>query len=147
LIFILMAVPVITLFPVLRPRTLPHTLSLAIIKYPKGAGDVAAVKALSSTSGRVDSSFPGTDFLVPELAVIDSKGRIIRIVAVPDTAVRWTYNRRSNTEADAILEVSIPSVDLKPNEGLELGLSGSLSYVDGEDRSAGIAIPVDAKRP
>jgi hypothetical protein len=79
--------------------------------------------------------------------VIDSKGRIIRIVAVPDTAVRWTYNRRSNTEADAILEVTIPSVDLKPNEGLELGLSGSLSYVDGEDRSAGIAIPVDAKRP
>ena len=145
--FILMALPVIALFPVLRPKVRQHTLTLAIIKNPKGVGDIAAVKALSSTGGRVDSSFPGTDFLVPELAVIDSKGRIVRVVSVQDTSVRWTYNRRSNTEADAILEVTIPSVDLKPGEGLELGLSGSLSYVDGEHRSAGIAIPVVAVRP
>jgi hypothetical protein len=137
-----MSVPAIVIFPLLRPKSMPHSLSLAILKHPKEVGDVAAVKASSMSSGKVDSSFPGTDFLVPELAVIDRQGRIIRIEAVPATAVRWTYNRRSNTQADAILEVTIPSVAIKPGEGLELGISSELAYVDGERRAAGVSIPV-----
>lgn len=142
IVFLLMSVPAVIIFPLLRPKSMPHSLSLAILKHPKGVGDVAAVKALSTSSGKVDSSFPGTEFLVPELAVIDRQGRIIRIEAVPATAVRWTYNRRSNTQADAILEVTIPPVAIKPGEGLELGISSELAYVDGELRAAGVSIPV-----
>jgi O-antigen ligase len=142
MIFLLMAVPVAAIFPLLRPKLASHTFSLAIIKHPKGIGDIAAVKAGSTSAGKIDSSFPGTEFLVPELAVIDKKGHVIRVIAVPDTAVSWTYNRRSNTQADAILEVTIPPVDIEPGESLELGVSGTLSYVDGERRTAGVAIPV-----
>jgi len=141
-IFLLLPIPALVLYPLLRPMTKSHALTLAIIKHPKGIGDVAAVKATSMTLGRIDSSFPGTDFLVPELAVLDNRGRIVRIETVPSSAVRWTYNRRSNTECDAIIEVTIPDVDLKPGEGLELGISGLLGYVDGERRSAGVAVPV-----
>jgi hypothetical protein len=94
------------------------------------------------SSGKVDSSFPGTVFLVPELAVIDRKGRVVRIEAVPPEAVRWTYNRRSNTQADAILEVTIPDVDIGLGEGLELGVSSELTYVDGQWRTAGASVPV-----
>jgi hypothetical protein len=142
IVFLLMSVPAMIIFALLRPKSIPHSLSLNVIMYPKGVGDVAAVKASSMSSGKVDSSFPGTDFLVPELAVIDRKGRVVRIEAVPATAVRWTYNRRSNTQADAILEVTIPSVDINPGEGLELGISSELAYVDGERRTAGVSIPV-----
>lgn len=141
-ILAMMSLPVLSLYPLLRPPVMSHTLTLGIVKHPKGFGDVAAVKATSSTRGRIDSSFPGTEFLVPELAVIDDKGRIVRIEAVPSSAVRWTYNRRSNTDADAIIEVTIPSVALQSGQGLELGVSGVLRYVDGERRTAGVSIPV-----
>ena len=79
--------------------------------------------------------------MVPELAVIDRQGRVVRIEAVPPAAVRWTYNRRSNTQADAILEVTIPEVDIKPGEGLDLGISSELGYVDGQRRTAGASVP------
>ena len=49
---------------------------------------------------------------------------------------------RLNFEADAILEVAIPPVDIEPGESLEPGVSGTLSYVDGERRTVGVAIPV-----
>lgn len=141
-IFLLLAIPSIVIFPLLRPISTSHSLSLTVIKSAKGVGDVAAVKAISMSSGKVDSSFPGTVFLVPELAVIDRQGRVVRIEAVPPAAVRWTYNRRSNTQADAILEVTIPQVDIKPGEGLELGISSELGYVDGQRRTAGSSVPV-----
>jgi hypothetical protein len=141
-IFLLLAIPSIVIFPLLRPKSTSHSLSLTVIKYPKAVGDVAAVKATSMSSGKVDSSFPGTVFLVPELAVIDRKGRVVRIEAVPPEAVRWTYNRRSNTQADAILEVTIPDVDIGLGEGLELGVSSELTYVDGQWRTAGASVPV-----
>ena len=141
-IFLLLAIPSIVIFPLLRPKSTSHSLSLTVIKSAKGVGDVAAVKATSMSSGKVDSSFPGTVFMVPELAVIDRQGRVIRIEAVPPAAVRWTYNRRSNTQADAILEVTIPEVDIKPGEGLELGISSELAYVDGQRRTAGASVPV-----
>ena len=134
-IFLLLAIPSIVIFPLLRPKSTSHSLSLTVIKSAKGVGDVAAVKATSMSSGKVDSSFPGTVFMVPELAVIDRQGRVVRIEAVPPAAVRWTYNRRSNTQADAILEVTIPEVDIKPGEGLELGISSELGYVDGQRRT------------
>ena len=143
-IFLLLAIPPIVIFPLMRPQSTSHSLSLTVIKSPKGVGDVAAVKAISMSSGKVDSSFPGTTFLVPELAVIDHKGRVVRIEAVPPAGVRWTYNRRSNTQADAILEVTIPEVDIKPGEGLELGFSSELTYVDGQRRTAGASVPVVA---
>jgi len=143
-ILFLLSIPALMLYPLLRPKVMSHALTLAIIKSPKGIGDVAAVKATSLTGGRMDSSFPGTEFLVPELAILDDKGRIVRIETVPSNAVRWTYNRRSNTDSDAIIEVTIPAVELKSGEGLELGISGMLSYVDGERRTAGAAIPVIA---
>ena len=141
-IFLLLAIPSIVIFPLLRPKSTSHSLSLTVIKSAKGVGDVAAVKATSMSSGKVDSSFPGTVFMVPELAVIDRQGRVVRIEAVPPAAVRWTYNRRSNTQADAILEVTIPEVDIKPGEGLELGISSELAYVDGQRRTAGASVPV-----
>jgi hypothetical protein len=147
IIFLLMAVPAAALFPLLRPKVVAHSLSLAIIKHSKGIGDVVAVKVRSTSDGQLDSSFPGTEFLVPELAVIDQKGRIVRVVTVPGSAVTWTYNRRSNTQADAILEVTIPSVDIKQGESVELGVSAALSYVDGERRTAGVAIPVVSSHP
>ena len=143
-IFLLLAIPSIVIFPLLRPKSTSHSLSLTVIKSAKGVGDVAAVKATSMSSGKVDSSFPGTVFMVPELAVIDRQGRVVRIEAVPPAAVRWTYNRRSNTQADAILEVTIPEVDIKPGEGLELGISSELAYVDGQRRTAGASVPVVA---
>jgi hypothetical protein len=143
-VFLLLAIPSIVIFPLLRPKSTSHSLSLTVIKYPKGFGDVAAVKATSMSSGKVDSSFPGTVFLVPELAVIDRKGRVVRIEAVTPEAVRWTYNRRSNTQADAILEVTIPEVDIAPGEGLELGVSSELTYVEGQRRTAGASVPVIA---
>jgi hypothetical protein len=143
-IFLLLAIPSIVIFPLLRPKSTSHSLSLTVIKSAKGVGDVAAVKATSMSSGKVDSSFPGTVFMVPELAVIDRQGRVVRIEAVPPAAVRWTYNRRSNTQADAILEVTIPEVDIKPGEGLELGISSELGYVDGQRRTAGASVPVIA---
>jgi hypothetical protein len=147
-ILLLLSVPALVLYPLLRPNVMSHALTLAIIKSPKGIGDVAAVKATSMTGGRMDSSFPGTEFLVPELAILDDKGRIVRIETVPSNAVRWTYNRRSNTDSDAIIEVTIPAVELKSGEGLELGISGMLNYVDGERRTAGAAIPViSASKP
>jgi hypothetical protein len=37
-----------------------------------------------------------------------------------------------NTPADPILEVTIPEVDIAPGEGLELGVSSELTYVDGQ---------------
>jgi len=141
-IFLLLAIPSIVIFPLLRPKSTSHSLSLTVIKSAKGVGDVAAVKATSMSSGKVDSSFPGTVFMVPELAVIDRQGRVVRIEAVPPAAVRWTYNRRSNTQADAILEVTIPEVDIRPGEGLELGISSELAYVDGQRRTAGASVPV-----
>ena len=141
-IFLLLAIPSIVIFPLLRPKSTSHSLSLTVIKSAKGVGDVAAVKAISISSGKVDSSFPGTVFLVPELAVIERQGRVVRIEAVPPAAVRWTYNRRSNTQADAILEVTIPQVDIRPGEGLELGISSELAYVDGQRRTAGASVPV-----
>ena len=141
-IFLLLAIPSIVIFPLLRPKSTSHCLSLTVIKSAKGVGDVAAVKATSMSSGKIDSSFPGTVFMVPELAVIDRQGRVVRIEAVPPAAVRWTYNRRSNTQADAILEVTIPEVDIKPGEGLELGISSELAYVDGQRRTAGASVPV-----
>ena len=141
-IFLLLAIPSIVIFPLLRPKSTSHSLSLTVIKSAKGVGDVAAVKATSMSSGTVDSSFPGTVFMVPELAVIDRQGRVVRIEAVPPAAVRWTYNRRSNTQADAILEVTIPEVEIKPGEGLELGISSELGYVDGQRRTAGASVPV-----
>jgi hypothetical protein len=45
-------------------------------------------------------------------------------------------------QADAILEVTIPQVDIGPGEGLELGVSSELSYVDGHRRTAGASVPV-----
>lgn len=141
-IFVFWSLPALLLYPLLRPKVMSHVLSLSIIKYPNGVGDVAAVKAISMTDGRTDSSFPGTEFLVPDLAVIDKKGRIVRIESVPSNALRWTYNRRSNTDADAILEVSIPTIELHPGENLELGISGVLNYVDGQRRTAGAAVSV-----
>lgn len=147
-ILLLVSIPAVVLYPLLRPTVKSHALTLTIIKSPKGIGDVAAVKATSVTAGRMDSSFPGTEFLVPELAILDDKGRIVRIETVPSSAVRWTYNRRSNTDSDAIIEVTIPAVELKSGEGLELGISGMLNYVDGERRTAGVAIPVkSASKP
>jgi hypothetical protein len=55
-----------------------------------------------------------------------------------------TALKRSNTQADAILEVSIPDVDIAPGEGLELGVSSHLAYVDGQRRTAGASVPVIA---
>ena len=49
-----------------------------------------------------------------------------------------------NTQANAILEVTIPAVDIEPGEGLELGVSSELSYVDGHRRTAGASVPVIA---
>ena len=49
---------------------------------------------------------------------------------------------RLNFEADAFLEVTIPPIDIEPGESLELGVSATLSYVDGDRRTAGVAIPV-----
>ena len=141
-IFLLLAIPSIVIFPLLRPKSTSHSLSLTVIKSAKGVGDVAAVKATSMSSGKVDSSFPGTVFMVPELAVIDRQGRVVRIEAVPPAAVRWTYNRRSNTQADAILEVTIPELEIRPGEGLELGISSELGYVDGQRRTAGASVLV-----
>jgi hypothetical protein len=43
-------------------------------------------------------------------------------------------------QADAILEVTIPQVDIGPGEGLELGVSSELSYVDGHRRTAGASV-------
>ena len=146
-IFLLLAIPSIVIFPLLRPKSTSHSLSLTVIRSAKGVGDVAAVKATSMSSGKVDSSFPGTVFMVPELAVIDRQGRVVRIEAVPPAAVRWTYNRRSNTQADAILEVTIPEVDIKPGEGLELGISSELGYIDGQRRTAGASVPVITNEP
>lgn len=143
--FVLLTTPALFLFPTLKPKMKAHTLSLTISKYPKGIGDIAAVKAMSTSDGGVDSSFPGTDFLVPELAVTDPKGNIVRVVPVSASFVRWTFNRRTNTDADAILEITVPPVDIKPGEGLELGISGTLTYVDGERRTAGVSIPVVAQ--
>ena len=54
-----------------------------------------------------------------------------------------TALKRSNTQADAILEVTIPQVDIGPGEGLELGVS-SVAYVDGQRRTAGASVPVIA---
>jgi len=34
-----------------------------------------------------------------------------------------TASKGPNTKADAILEVTIPAVDIEPGEGLELGVS------------------------
>jgi hypothetical protein len=45
-----------------------------------------------------------------------------------------------NTPADAILEVTIPDVDIEPGEGLELGVSSELTYVDGQRRTAGASV-------
>ena len=38
--------------------------------------------------------------------------------------------------------MTIPPVDIESGESLELGVSSTLSYVDGERRTAGVAIPV-----
>jgi hypothetical protein len=43
-------------------------------------------------------------------------------------------------QADAILEGSIPDVDIGPGEGLELGVSSELAYVDGHRRTAGASV-------
>ncbi len=52
-----------------------------------------------------------------------------------------TASKGPNTQADAILEVTIPAVDIEPGEGLELGVSSELSYVDGHRRTAGASVP------
>ena len=66
----------------------------------------------------------------------------------PEYSVKFTdpsQFRRANTQADAILEVTIPQVDIKPGEGLELGISSELAYVDGQRRTAGASVPVITK--
>ena len=35
-------------------------------------------------------------------------------------------------------------MDIKPGEGLELGISSELAYVDGQRRTAGASVPVVA---
>jgi hypothetical protein len=42
--------------------------------------------------------------------------------------------------ADPILEVTIPEVDIAPGEGLELGVSSELTYVDGQRLTAGASV-------
>ena len=51
-----------------------------------------------------------------------------------------TDSKGPNTQADAILEVTIPQVDIGPGEGLELGVSSELAYVDGRRRTAGASV-------
>jgi hypothetical protein len=51
-----------------------------------------------------------------------------------------TASEGSNTQTDAILEVTIPDVDIAPGEGLELGVSSDLAYVDGQRRTAGASV-------
>ena len=40
-----------------------------------------------------------------------------------NTLLKLSASKGCNTQADAILEVTIPEVDIKPGEGLELGFS------------------------
>jgi hypothetical protein len=49
-----------------------------------------------------------------------------------------------NTQAVAILEVTIPEVDIDLEEGLELGVCSELTYVDGQRRTAGASVHVIA---
>jgi hypothetical protein len=51
-----------------------------------------------------------------------------------------TASKGPNTQADAILEVTIPQVDIGLGEGLELGVSSELAYVDGQRRTAGASV-------
>ena len=53
-----------------------------------------------------------------------------------------TASKGPNTKADAILEVTIPAVDIEPGEGLELGVSSELTYVDGQRLTAGASVPI-----
>ncbi len=40
--------------------------------------------------------------------------------------------------------MTIPDVDIGPGEGLELGVSSELAYVDGQRRTAGASVPIIA---
>jgi hypothetical protein len=51
-----------------------------------------------------------------------------------------TASKGPNTQADAILEVTIPELEIGPGEGLELGVSSDLAYVDGQRRTAGASV-------
>ena len=53
-----------------------------------------------------------------------------------------TASKGPNMQADAIREVTIPQVDIGLGEGLELGVSSELAYVDGQRRTAGASVPV-----
>jgi len=46
-----------------------------------------------------------------------------------------TFGGGSNTQANAFLEVTIPVVEIPPGEGMELGGSSELTYVDGQRAS------------
>ena len=61
-----------------------------------------------------------------------------------NTPLKLSASNGCNTQADAILEVTIPQVEIKPGEGLELGVSSELAYVDGQRRTAGASVPVVA---
>ncbi len=51
-----------------------------------------------------------------------------------------TASKGPNTQADVILEVTIPEVDIAPGEGLELGVISDLAYVYGRRRTAGASV-------
>jgi hypothetical protein len=57
-----------------------------------------------------------------------------------DTPLKHSASKGPNTQADAILEVSIPDVDIGLGEGSELGVSSDLAYVDGQRRTAGASV-------
>ena len=59
-----------------------------------------------------------------------------------NTLLKLSASKGCNTQADAIFEVTIPEVDIRPGEGLELGISSELGYVDGQRRTAGASVPV-----
>lgn len=100
------------------------------------------LKLISSTDGKRDSSFPGGVFSLPELAVIGKNGRIKRVLSIAKDAVLWTYVRRSNTEADALLEFDLPEVAIDPGETLEVGVGAHITYRDGYRCETGIALPI-----
>ncbi len=61
-----------------------------------------------------------------------------------NTPLKHIASKGANTQSDAILEVTIPEVEIRPGEGLELGISSELAYVNGQRCTAGASVPVVA---
>ena len=142
LVTVLFLLPVGGLLMALSVQKVKHTIRLepqVAILQPRSR---VVLKLLSSTDGKTDSSFPGGVFSIPEVAVIGKNGRIKRVLSIAKDAVLWTYVRRSNTEADAVLEFELPEVATDPGETLEVGVAANITYIDGSHCETGISLPI-----